>query len=41
MGEEEGGHVDVGLFETKEARFRGVYKVFASTIFGAICLIWM
>ncbi|KAG5053464.1 hypothetical protein JHK87_005662 [Glycine soja] len=47
MGEEEEGarqqesHVDVSLFETKEARFRGVYKVFASTIFAAICLIWV
>ncbi|KAK7276975.1 hypothetical protein RIF29_18124 [Crotalaria pallida] len=26
------------LFETKEARFRGVYKLFACTIFGGICL---
>jgi len=31
----------VSLFETKEARFRGLYKVFAATIFGAICLIWV
>ncbi|CAJ1971522.1 unnamed protein product [Sphenostylis stenocarpa] len=38
MGEEESR---VRLFETKEGRFRGVYKVFASTIFAAICLIWV
>ncbi|RDX76910.1 Cellulose synthase-like protein E6, partial [Mucuna pruriens] len=38
MGEEES---HVGMFETKEARFGGVYKVFASTIFAAICLIWV
>lgn len=31
----------VGLFETKEARLRGVYKVFASTIFVAICWTWV
>ena len=35
VGEEEA----LPLFETKEARFRGAYKVFASTIFAAICLI--
>uniref|UniRef100_A0A2N9HLX5 Glycosyltransferase 2-like domain-containing protein n=1 Tax=Fagus sylvatica TaxID=28930 RepID=A0A2N9HLX5_FAGSY len=29
------------LFETKEARFRGAYKVFASTVFVGICLIWV
>lgn len=38
MGEEE-RH---GLFETKEARFGGgVYKLFASTIFACIGLIWV
>ncbi|XP_019456035.1 PREDICTED: cellulose synthase-like protein E6 [Lupinus angustifolius] len=31
----------VGLFERKEVRKRGVYKVFASTIFAAICFIWV
>jgi len=31
----------VSLFETKEARFQGLYKVFASTIFAAICLMWV
>ncbi|KAG2390739.1 Cellulose synthase-like protein [Vigna angularis] len=31
----------VSLFETKEGRFRGLYKVFATTIFGAVCLIWV
>ncbi|XP_057440990.1 cellulose synthase-like protein E6 [Lotus japonicus] len=36
MGEEE----SLPLFETKEARFQGVYKVFASTIFAGITLIW-
>ncbi|TKY57409.1 Cellulose synthase protein E6 [Spatholobus suberectus] len=43
MGEEGVGleKSHVGLFETKEARFRGVYKVFASTIFAAIGLIWV
>ncbi|KAJ7963605.1 Cellulose synthase [Quillaja saponaria] len=29
------------LFETKQAGFRGVYKMFASTIFVGICLIWL
>ncbi|GMN68343.1 hypothetical protein TIFTF001_037398 [Ficus carica] len=29
------------LFETREARFRGVYRVFASTIMVGICLIWL
>ncbi|KAK7299922.1 hypothetical protein RJT34_10751 [Clitoria ternatea] len=37
MGEEESY---ISLFETKEARFRGLYKVFASTIFVAITFIW-
>ncbi|KAI4306233.1 hypothetical protein L6164_029525 [Bauhinia variegata] len=31
----------VPLFESKEARFRLVYKLFASTIFAAICWIWV
>lgn len=38
MGKE--GGIGVSLFETREARFRGVYKVFASTIMAGICLIW-
>ncbi|PON86296.1 hypothetical protein TorRG33x02_178620 [Trema orientale] len=39
--EQEGGVEDpVVLFETRGARFRGVYKVFASTIMIGICLIW-
>lgn len=29
------------LFETKEARFRGAYRVFASTVAVGICLIWI
>lgn len=42
MGKEGGGEDDaVSLFETKEARFRGAYKVFASTVFVGICLIWI
>ncbi|KAI4307853.1 hypothetical protein L6164_030988 [Bauhinia variegata] len=39
MGEQEGKQLP--LFETKEARFRLVYKVFASIIFAAICWIWV
>ncbi|KAK7320310.1 hypothetical protein VNO77_29671 [Canavalia gladiata] len=31
----------VPLFETKEGRLRGVYKVFSCTIFVAISLIWV
>ncbi|KAJ7960953.1 Cellulose synthase [Quillaja saponaria] len=48
MGEQDVGvekekeiHHVLPLFETKEARFRGVYKLFASTIFVSICLIWL
>nr|XP_023881406.1 cellulose synthase-like protein E6 [Quercus suber]POF22860.1 cellulose synthase-like protein e6 [Quercus suber] len=42
MGKEDGGEeVLLPLFETKEARFRGAYKVFASTVFVGICLIWV
>ncbi|XP_061337624.1 cellulose synthase-like protein E6 [Gastrolobium bilobum] len=37
MGEED----RVPLFETKEARFRGVYKMLATTILGGIGLIWL
>lgn len=36
-----GGGNGVPLFETKEARFRGAYKVFASTVFVGICFIWV
>lgn len=39
MGENNG--VAVRLFETKEARFRSIYMVFASTIMVGICLIWL
>ncbi|KAE8098880.1 hypothetical protein FH972_016912 [Carpinus fangiana] len=36
MGKEGGGDEDAApLFETKEGRFRGAYKVFASTVFVA------
>ncbi|KAL4618569.1 hypothetical protein ACB092_06G020300 [Castanea dentata] len=42
MGKEGGGEEALlPLFETKEARFRGAYKVFASTVFVGICLIWV
>ena len=42
MGKEDGGEEALlPLFETKEARFRGAYKVFASTVFVGICLIWV
>jgi hypothetical protein len=42
MGKEGGGDEDAApLFETKEGRFRGAYKVFASTVFVGICLIWV
>jgi hypothetical protein len=41
MGKEDGEEDRVPLFETKEARFRGAYKVFASTVFVGICLIWV
>lgn len=38
-----GGHGEeaLPLFETKEARFRGAYKLFASTVFVGICFIWV
>ena len=40
MGKEDGGEEALlPLFETKEARFRGAYKVFASTVFVGICLL--
>jgi hypothetical protein len=42
MGKEGGGDEDAApLFETKEGRFRGAYKVFDSTVFVGICLIWV
>uniref|UniRef100_A0A7N2R8K6 Cellulose synthase-like protein E1 n=1 Tax=Quercus lobata TaxID=97700 RepID=A0A7N2R8K6_QUELO len=43
MGKGGGGEdaVMLPLFETKEARFRGAYKVFAFTVFVGICLIWV
>uniref|UniRef100_A0A2N9HRR9 Glycosyltransferase 2-like domain-containing protein n=1 Tax=Fagus sylvatica TaxID=28930 RepID=A0A2N9HRR9_FAGSY len=41
MGKKGGGEEAIPLFETKEARFRGAYKVFASTVFVGICLIWV
>ncbi|CAL0315927.1 unnamed protein product [Lupinus luteus] len=42
MGEKSGETEErVGLFERKEGRKRGIYKVFASTIFAGICLIWV
>ncbi|GMY30930.1 cellulose synthase-like protein E6 [Fagus crenata] len=42
MGKElGGGEEELPLFETKEARFRGAYKVFVSTVFVGICLIWV
>nr|XP_023881643.1 cellulose synthase-like protein E6 isoform X2 [Quercus suber]POF22855.1 cellulose synthase-like protein e6 [Quercus suber] len=41
MGKEGGEEDALPLFETKEARFRGAYKVFASTVFVGICLIWV
>jgi hypothetical protein len=42
MGKEGGRDEDAApLFETKEGRFRGAYKVFASTVFVGICLIWV
>ncbi|KAM4092152.1 hypothetical protein ACB094_06G016000 [Castanea mollissima] len=42
MGKEGGGEEALlPLFETKEARFRGAYKVFACTVFVGICLIWV
>ncbi|KAF3973686.1 hypothetical protein CMV_002921 [Castanea mollissima] len=42
MGKGGGGEdaVMLPLFETKEARFRGAYKVLAFTVFVGICLIW-
>ena len=42
MGKEDGGEEALlPLLETKEARFRGAYKVFAYTVFVGICLIWV
>ncbi|XP_062016037.1 cellulose synthase-like protein E6 [Rosa rugosa] len=47
MGKKEGGEGEesstttLPLFESKTARFRGVYRVFASTIFVGVCLIWL
>ena len=42
MGKEGGGEEALlPLFETKEARFRGAYKVFASTVLVDICLLWV
>ena len=43
MGKELGGGEEalLPLFETKEIRFRGAYKVFVSTVFVGICLIWV
>ncbi|EXB51025.1 Cellulose synthase-like protein E6 [Morus notabilis] len=41
MGKQEQNNGEaVRLFETREARFRGIYRVFASTIMVGICLIW-
>lgn len=40
QGEEEEEEV-LPLFETKEARFGVVYKLFACTIFAGICLMWV
>ncbi|KAK9269762.1 hypothetical protein L1049_001540 [Liquidambar formosana] len=38
----DGGRVEaLSLFETKEARGRVAYKLFSSTIFMGICLIWV
>ncbi|KAK4575698.1 hypothetical protein RGQ29_026600 [Quercus rubra] len=43
MGKGGGGEdaVMLPLFETKEARFRGAYKVFAFTVFVGIFFIWV
>lgn len=49
MGKKEGGEGEdstttattLPLFESKRARFRGIYRVFASTIFVGVCLIWV
>ncbi|GMY30928.1 cellulose synthase-like protein e1 [Fagus crenata] len=41
MGKKGGREEAIPLFETKEARFRGAYKVFASTVSVGICLIWV
>lgn len=49
MGKKEGGEGEdsttttttLPLFESKRARFRGIYGVFASTIFVGVCLIWV
>nr|XP_023881890.1 cellulose synthase-like protein E2 isoform X3 [Quercus suber] len=41
MGKEGGEEDALPLFETKEARFVGAYKVLAFTVFVGICLIWV
>ncbi|XP_010252797.1 PREDICTED: cellulose synthase-like protein E6 [Nelumbo nucifera] len=38
---EGGGNEKVGLFETRKPKGRLTYKLFASTIFVGICLIWV
>ena len=42
MGKKEEAVVEVvpELYERREARYKGVYRVFASTIMACICLIW-
>ncbi|KAF5479078.1 hypothetical protein F2P56_005582 [Juglans regia] len=40
-GTEEDEEAALALFETKEARFRGAYRLFASTVVVGICLIWV
>ncbi|KAK9269765.1 hypothetical protein L1049_001543 [Liquidambar formosana] len=40
MGGDGGREEALSLFETKEARGRVAYKLFSSTIFMGICLIW-
>lgn len=41
MGRYGGGEKACPLYETKEARHKVAYKLFASTIFVGICLIWV
>lgn len=43
MGKQEGGGEESlpPLFESRRARFIGLYKVFASTILVGVCLIWV
>ena len=41
MGKEGGEEDALPLFETKEARFVGAYKVLAFTVFVGICLTWV